>query len=165
MSTIYIHYGDSDFRPEMMRGKKHNNPYRNKPDNALWASRKDAEWGWKDWCESEDFRLERFKTWFEFTLKPEAKIFYIDSIEKERSLPVQEYDDPDSREIYLLIDHLIGQRNYDFDKLVEMGYDAVEVDISKCPALYSEMYTWDCDSIAILNPDVVHPGSSNEKEF
>ena len=42
----------------------------------------------------------------------------------------------------------------DFEKLAET-YDAVEVSISSDFDLYYKLYGWDCDSIVIMNPDVV----------
>ena len=41
-----------------------------------------------------------------------------------------------------------------FEKLAEI-YDAVEVSISSDFDLYYKLYGWDCDSIVIMNPDVV----------
>ena len=43
----------------------------------------------------------------------------------------------------------------DFEKLAEQGWDAVEVKISNDMRLYWALYGWDCDSILIMNPDVV----------
>ena len=42
----------------------------------------------------------------------------------------------------------------DFEKLASR-YDAIEVLISKDGRLYSALYGWDCDSILILNPNVI----------
>lgn len=144
---VYVHYGNSEFRPELLYGP-HNQRYRNKPAHALWASPKDAKLSWKEWCENEDFNTDRLIEYFEFTLKDSAKIFVVDSVEKERTLPIQD-DGFDGLDNFF--------RNYDFDKIKADGYDAVECCLSDCWRLYDEMCTWDCDSIAILNPDVVEP--------
>ena len=42
----------------------------------------------------------------------------------------------------------------DFEKLAET-YDAVEVNISSDFNLYYQLYGWDCDSIVIMNPDII----------
>lgn len=141
---IYIHYGDFIFHPEAI-GSDHNDAWRNKPNYALWASPINAKFGWRDFCEGEDFRTDTLDEWFTFILKPWAKVFYVDSLEKERDIPVQ------------YVEHWTSfdRKVYDFEMLKEIGYDAIEVNISKCPELYSAMYSWDCDSIAIFNPEAV----------
>ena len=42
----------------------------------------------------------------------------------------------------------------DYEKLAD-EYDAIEVLISEDSRLYKALYTWDCDSIVIINPDVI----------
>ena len=42
----------------------------------------------------------------------------------------------------------------DFEKLAQ-EYDAIEVLISGDPGLYYELYGWDCDSILIMNPEII----------
>ena len=42
----------------------------------------------------------------------------------------------------------------DFEKLSK-EYDAIEVNISECRDLYYSLYGWDCDSIVIMNPDII----------
>jgi len=42
----------------------------------------------------------------------------------------------------------------DFNKLKE-EYDAIEVFISSDSRLYRALYGWDCDSILIMNKDVI----------
>ncbi len=139
--TIYIHYGDSSFRPELV-GPNHNNNWHNKPLNALWASPKNAERSWKNWCLEESFRLDDLREWFEFTLKDDVKIFCIRSSDDEKGLPT-------------INTGLLFLRIYDWDRLKESGYDAVEISLSDCWGLYDAMYGWDCDSIAILNPNAI----------
>lgn len=141
-NNIYIHYGSNKFHPEMVKARNHDRGW-NKPAGALWASRIDAKHGRRDWCESEDFHTEKLSSSFKFKLKDNAKVFYIDSADKEGMLPIRS----DSITTFI--------KSYDFEKLIELGYDAVEVSISSDWRLYDGMYGWDCDSIAILNPDVV----------
>ena len=43
----------------------------------------------------------------------------------------------------------------DFEKLLSDGVDAIELFISDDRELYWSLYGWDCDSILIMNPDVV----------
>lgn len=54
-SPVYIHYGSTKFIPTKGFPIK-NQEYFMKPKGGLWASRKNASFGWKDWCKEEDFR-------------------------------------------------------------------------------------------------------------
>lgn len=142
---IYIHYGHTTFDPNLF------NPIQNeqcwvKPRGGLWASPIDAKLGWKDWCEREEFRECIEENSFRFTL-PEANIFVIDSVDKLKELPT--IVDPVWSPICTLID---------FEKCIELGYDAIELNLSADGRLYWELYGWDCDSILIMNPDKIKNG-------
>lgn len=149
IDKIYIHYGDTDFKPDFFI------PINNercwvKPKGGLWASPVDAKLGWKEWCEREDFRPCIEENSFRFTL-PDAKVFVIDSVEKLKELPVIE--NPPYRSTSRLID---------FEKCVEFGYDAIELNLSADHQLYWELYGWDCDSILVMNPDKIKVMSHTE---
>lgn len=137
---VYIHYGDYCFRtPQPIK----NIGYFTKPQGGLWASRKNGELTWKDWCEAKKFRLDSLNESFEFTLKDNARILTLNDEEQLTDLPVSFLENyaNDFSHIYL-----------DFEKLKEQ-YDAIEViNISN---LYWRLYGWDCNSILIMNPDVV----------
>lgn len=45
----------------------------------------------------------------------------------------------------------------DFETLESSGVDAVEVNLSADRNLYYELYGWDCDSILIINPEIIVP--------
>ena len=49
----------------------------------------------------------------------------------------------------------------DFEKLSK-EYDAIEVFISKDEQLYWDLYGWDCDSILIMNSDIIEEVRSSE---
>ena len=143
--VIYVHYGDSEFRrPDPIINYDY--PF-TKPDGGLWASRKNGDMTWKDWCEIEEFRLDSFNCSFEFTLKNNARVLELNSIEQLDTLPKlkgfeQWFDKENSFSICYL----------NFTELAKL-YDAIEVtDIHK---LYFALYGWDCNSILIMNPDVV----------
>jgi len=42
----------------------------------------------------------------------------------------------------------------DFESIAKT-YDAIEVNISGDPELHFTLYGWDCDSILIMNPDII----------
>lgn len=45
----------------------------------------------------------------------------------------------------------------DFEKLKSLGCDALEIFAGSNRTLYDLFYGWDCDSILILNKDVIIP--------
>ena len=77
---ILIHYGDDRFRPDRFMPIKNHEFV--KPMGGLWASPEDSQFGWKHWCEAEDFHTERLKDSFRFTLSKKAKILTIDSLKR-----------------------------------------------------------------------------------
>lgn len=139
---IYIHYGHAAFDPNSFKNIKNEQCWV-KPIGGLWASPIDAKLGWKDWREAEDFRECIEENSFRFTL-PDANIFVIDSVEKLKELPQI------SNPIWSSISTLI-----DFKKCIELGYDAIELNLSADPRLYWNLYGWDCDSILVMNPDKI----------
>ena len=139
-NTVYIHYGDDTFRKM--------NPIKNrawftKPHGGLWASRVNDPHGWKDWCETEEFRLDALGSYFLFTLKPEARVLELSHEDQLENLPkLKPYNKNDTWSECIL----------DFEKLA-MEYDAVEV--TNIGRLYYPLYRWDCNSILVMNPDIV----------
>lgn len=144
--TVYIHYGDDQFRT---MNPIANRSYFTKPRGGLWASRENdpeqEERGltWRRWCEKEEFRLDQFDRYFLFKLKEGAKVLELDSVEQLENLPkLAPYNKNDEW----------SECRLDFEKLAK-EYDAIEV--SKIWRLYWALYGWDCDSILIMNPDIV----------
>lgn len=159
-SKKYIHYGHSSFDRNLF------NPIRNremwvKPDGGLWASAVDSGYGWSDWCEGNDFNTHRLQQSFTFKLSESANVMHIRSVTDLDGLPDQK-----------LLEYL-GKplwKTIDFEKLLADGVDAIELHLSEedlCDhdfmcGLYWELYGWDCDSILIMNPDVVEVVWSKE---
>ena len=138
MSKKYIHYGTTEFYPELV-GPIRNQTLLTKPYGGFWGSPVDTEWGWKHWCESEKFRECREEESFVFSLKPEARVLYLREPEDLKGLPVIEPE-------------ITTWTCLDFEALVRNGWDAVEVSIGR---LYWQLYGWDCDSILVMNPEVM----------
>jgi hypothetical protein len=151
----YIHYGADKFIPEKFTPVKNAAWGSTKPESGgLWASAVDSEFGWKDWCESENFHLKNLEKSFMFKLKDDARILRIRSVDDLELLP--KYNS------------ILKSLSYipDFEKAAEM-YDGIELDLSHevnkgewiegewIEGLYFKLYGWDCDSILILNPDVI----------
>ena len=106
VSRCLIHYGSNKFNPNKMEPIKNDNWI--KPKGGLWTSPIDSNWGWKDWCESENFRECSKENSFTLKLHDWAKICVIDSVSDLVYLPCYE-----SYKRYL-----------DFEKIAE-NYDAI----------------------------------------
>ena len=140
----YIHYGHTKFDKSVFNKIK-NVDCSTKPKGGLWASDVESEHGWKEWCNENEFRDCYKENSFTFTLSDDAKILYIESVNDLESLPKGK----DKFGLNFLSWYLL-----DFEKLAET-YDAVEVSISSDFDLYYKLYGWDCDSIVVMNPDIV----------
>ena len=143
MSKRYIHYGHKSFDRNRFVPIRNRRVF-TKPDGGLWVSPINAEYGWKQWCEENEFRECRTGNSFTFTLTPDAKVLYLCSADSLGSLP-QIKDELALSDWCML----------DFEKLLELGYDAVEISITASPQLYWSLYGWDCDSILVMNPEVI----------
>ena len=138
--TVYIHYGDDRFHdPRPIKNRE----YFTKPCGGLWASRKYGESTWKDWCFSEDFRVDTFDRSFEFTLKDDARVLELSDVDQFDNLPIlSKEENGRCGPTYFL----------NFEELAKQ-YDAIEV--TNIGNLYFTLYGWDCNSILIMNPDIV----------
>ena len=163
--TVYIHFWMSDLKSEF--DKNIFKPIQNgclgsKPSGGLWASPVNSKWGWKDWCISEGFRLAQLDSSFCFVLTDAAKVLHLRSVADANKLP--RYCP------YPEMEDTIPIRYIDFEKLMEK-YDAIEFHLSEdrkrdayWNSLYFKMCSWDCDSILIMNPDIVVPISVEKEE-
>ena len=140
---MYIHYGHDQFDKNKFEPIK-NRPEITKPKGGLWASREDSNSGWRNWCENNEYKIDTNK-YFKFRLKDNAKILTLTD-------KAQLYDLPKAKSILPIETFTM----IDFEKLSE-EYDAIEVFISSGKGLYFALYGWDCDSIVIMNPDIIIP--------
>ena len=177
--NIYRHYfrKDADVKSFDRKAIK---PIKNweypwiKPHGGFWASKLDTKNGWKDWCESEGQWDWCSGEWYDFCLKPDASILRLKTIDDidyiydhhpnhilrcTESLRLMKYlndrkknkanEPSESTDCY---DFTIPMLCLNFERLLADGVDAVEVEIDK---LYYALYGWDCDSILIMNPDII----------
>lgn len=135
----YIHYGSTRYIPERVLPIR-NRAYFTKPAGGLWASATDAAYGWKDWNDEEEYRVCEESNSFKFTLRADAKVLNINKLDDLATLPADK-----SIKVYKCLD---------FEKLAQ-DYDAIEVMAGSNDELYYELYGWDCDSILIMNPDII----------
>lgn len=148
---IYIHYGATQFDP-LLNFPIKNKHYWVKPEGGLWASRKNASFGWKDWCIREEFRDCNDDCSFEFVMKDESKIAVVSTLAQLRRLP--RIENSPIRTPYPI----------DFERCLRFGIDAIELcwygeEFKNVASgnLYFELCGWDCDSIVVLNSDAVIP--------
>lgn len=144
-TKTYIHYckdAGNEYKRELFLPINNGRRYNTKPNGGLWASPVDAHWGWKDWCEAEDFRDCDEANSFKFRLKPGNKVLTLEKIGDANRVPRI----PDQNEFSFFL-------YLDFEKLLSMGIDAVE--LVNVGAFYDDLYGWDCESILVMNPDVI----------
>lgn len=152
----YIHYGSHAYLPELFCDI-HNTYMSVKPTGGLWASPVDANFGWKDWCKESGARDCKEENSFTFTLAENAKVYHIYSVSNLLKLPQK-------RDANLA--KCIDQIFLDFEAIKNSGIDAIELHLSEEKIesvgslgnrLYYTLYGWDCDSILIMNPDIIVP--------
>lgn len=144
MGKKYIHYGHDWFIPEYFVQPSNDAGF-TKPRGGLWASPVDSDFGWADWCEFEDYNTKSLKKSFTFELTDDANVLLIED-----------------RADYMICPHVTVDETcwlrwppIDFEELLRQGVDAVEVRFGKDFVLPQIMRWWDCDSIVVLNPDVI----------
>lgn len=154
--TKYIHYGNNQYHSDRFRSIK-NRPGFTKPWGGLWASPINAKYGWKEWNDDENFRECNKENSFIFTLTEKANVIHIRSVNDLKLLPKQKMSNINIFDT--------GMIYPDYECLLNYGCDAVELHLSEedtsendfMEGLYWSLYGWDCDSIIILNPDVIIP--------
>lgn len=128
----------------------------NKPESAFWGSPLNAEFGWKDWCEAEEYGdLEGDKVIW--TLQEGSKILRI--IRKE----VEDMKTSSLLKYYIKEKTVFSTRaEYEdfylnFPELARQNYAAVElmnasIGHSFTNRLELSFNAWDCQSIVVLDP-------------
>lgn len=162
---IYTHYGHLKFDKNQF-DRIQNRMFGVKPTGGFWASRQNAQYGWKDWNRSEGYADCNENNKIDFTLKPNSRILEIHCV-KDVDDMVEKYhvDLPDNIGHITMFGSLSDlPRTIDFEKISE-DYDAIECFISDDRDLFYKLYTWDCDSILVLNPNVVEPILEKEQSI
>jgi len=117
-----------------------------KPDGGLWASPVNSAYGWRDWCEAEEFG--DLKTHFVFTFT--GNIYRIDSIEDANRMP------------RIKLNSGIGSITSvypNFEQMAKNGIDAIWLTVNgQAQARFSgpiNLYGWDCESVLIMNRNCI----------
>ena len=122
LKETYIHYGHKHLNKDLFEPIKNRTLFV-KPFGGLWASNINARFGWKDWCEVEEFGECDKENSFSFTISDDARILQINSVKDIKNLPTHKDDFSCS---WTLLD---------FEKLSKM-YDIIEANISNSDELY-----------------------------
>lgn len=140
-----IHYGSTVYDPSRVQSVQ--NQAFIKPLGGLWTSPVNSDWGWRDWCKSEEFRDCEDKNSFHLRLHTWAKVYVIDCMEDLLRLPRRKMFEEFYKEIpnYELI-----AKDYDAIWLTERGQNETrfgnEIDL----------YGWDCETVFIMNATCVY---------
>lgn len=148
-NLVVVHYGKNRFLKSKFIKIK-NSPYWVKPDGGLWTSPVDSKWSWKEWCDSEHFRVCDDKNSFKLKFHNDSKIAIIDSLNDLKNMPFQKPKSifPEKSFTYL-------NKYIDFEKLVKIGIDAIwltEKGINQTHLSQPvNLYGWDVETVLVLN--------------
>ena len=141
-SPLLIHYGSDRFVPEKVLPVKNDNGVKPKKEGGLWTSPVDSKYGWKQWNDIERFRACHESNSFTVCLKPNSRIFVIDSFLDLKSAPLIDGDHG-----VRVLDFECIAKNYDAIWLTKKGYDEAEFTYP------INLYAWSCETVLLLNPN------------
>jgi len=139
-----ISYGNGDeFDLSMWNEVK--NSY-SKPHGGLWTSPIDSKYGWKNWCQDNEFG--DLSTSFQLEIK--GNVFTITNIDDLKNMPTIKLCETWFYSI-------------DFELMKKNGIDAIYLtDIGEVKTRYVlwydaniSFYGWDCETVFIMNKDCV----------
>ena len=138
-----ICYGCDDYLPERFNPIE-NKPFWHKPLGGLWTSPLNSKYGWRDWCEAENFgNLSRY-----FVLYFSGRILTINS-----QSDLIEYASISCKfkteQVYLDFEEL--STRFDAIHLTEDGQWR-----TRHPDSGPDLYGWDCETVLILNEGSIH---------
>jgi hypothetical protein len=145
-NLVAIHYGNDRYIPRRLKTIKNKNWV--KPEGGLWTSPVGAKYGWKEWCESEQFRDCDEEKSFKLKFKSDTKIAIINSYSDLENMPIQINDG-------FRNDLIFSNKYIDYEFLVKFGIDAIWLtEDGQWKTRLSNpfnLYGWDCDTIFIMN--------------
>lgn len=162
-SNEYVHYGCSSEEFDFGKFEKvRNPPFLTKPFGGFWASptkcgRMIYPFDWKDFCHKAEYHPAGKSLYkkFYFCLDIDARIFRIENMDDYNALPkINSEDDVTGREKEII----------DFEECMRQGIDAIEYaysivrrDENIRDEMDLKMLGWDCDcdSILIMNPNII----------
>lgn len=142
----FIHCGDNKFNIDKFEEIK-NVTNGTKPNGGLWASEIDDKYGWLGWCEKTGYNIHSdINNSFTFSIKDDANIVYLEDFWDVLQLP--------------LFCTICPWYCIDFEECINEGIDAIYTKLytdkkSKDNSLVHYLEGWDCNSIVILNKDII----------
>lgn len=134
-----------------------------KPISAWWGSPIDANFGWKEYCESEDYRDYDFNNPIYWKLEEGSKVFQIDweDVQLNKSntlLKYVKYKDLREEDLLIYLNTKVSDNDptIDFVKMLDDGIVAVEL-LDSCIGnsfinnLEISFKSWSCESIVVLD--------------
>ena len=154
---MFIHYGSD--RYDINKFQTIQNSPMEKPVGGLWACDVKTRFGWKEWCLSEEMyppESKRLKECFRFRLKKDALILQLKEPEDFEFLPIQWSKFKEERTYNPYLNPKTDRfRFVNWAEIKNIGIDAVEY--IRTPYGHDVFYTWDFDSLVVMNPDAVVP--------
>lgn len=145
--SIYIHHGSNEFVLSEFNEIKNQLAFP-KPKGGLWASPIGTCFGWEELNKNNLLPKCDMTKSFRFKLSDNANVFMINSICDLNKLPKLEQNcNPWVR--------------LDFEKIVSNGTDALQLNLSgideedKKKELSKALDGWECDSILVMNKDII----------
>lgn len=137
MSTMQLrHYGAATYDPAKFRPVV--DSQRMKPTGGLWTSPIETHYGWKEWCEAENFG--NLSAWFDITFT--GTVLVIDTEADLAQLPWVAL----GRHYALPLFQPLLLRGIDAVHLTEQGQEATRFSLPR------NLYGWDCETVYVLNP-------------
>lgn len=140
-----IHHGHDKFKSECFNPIR-NRSHWNKPSGGLWTSPIASTDGWLNWCEDNHFSTGDNSKSFVLELN-NPKIFTINSPYIDDKYLV-EGDKP-------ILDFM---KYLNYEMIVDEGYDVIHLTTSALydgASIMSPFYGWDCETILILNLNII----------
>jgi hypothetical protein len=142
-----VHYGATKFHPEIV------DPIKNyswaKPRGGLWTSPIGSDWGWKEWCDANDFRDCKEENSFKLRFHHTARIVIVDTLKDLEEIPS-----------YPLIPGSESMLTTPDFELVAGVADAIwltrDGEIATRFSHPHTLYGWDCESVLVMNPQCCH---------
>jgi len=157
-NATWRHYGTASFDPSHVYRRQNQAHLTGvKPWWGVWASPVNVPgtYTWAAGCTENDFEGHSIhgEDHIDFTLDPSAKIIWLCTVDYFQDYPG------------IFTDDNVGLgRRFNADVYLEQGWDGIYAaagsDHTSGPdwdGLYMELYGWDCDSICITNPAIIHP--------
>lgn len=157
----YVHYGCSLESFDIGKFEQvRNRSFSTKPSGGFWASptihgRDRYLFDWKNFCDNAEYypMARSLDKKFYFCLDIGAHVFKIESMADYKMLPK-----------IVSQEHITGRKEefIDFEECMRQGIDAIEYGYSTVrrnenikDEMDSKMLGWDCDSILIMNPEII----------